>query len=196
MIPKFNNNQGQKPSEEEIEGLVKGAQKGDQESFAGIYDLFIDLIYRYVYYRVAPSEAEDLVENVFLKVWENIRQYKPKKRSFSAWVFRIAHNLIIDHYRASKNGNTQELDPRFPDLDREHNPIGKVQNTLDKEVLRTAISKLKKPYQEVIIHKYINEFSNKETAEILKKSEGSLRILQFRALKALKKELEDIGVKY
>lgn len=181
---------------EEIEKLVKKSQKGDQDAFAGIYDIFIDPIYRYVYYRVKSVDAEDLVETVFLKVWENIRQYKPRKKSFSAWIFRIAHNLVVDYYRSSKGNMIEELTPQVPDQSREHNPIRVTQGVLDQDALKEAIGKLKKQYQEVIIYKFINDLSNKEIADILKKSEGSLRILQFRALKALKRELLDMGVKY
>lgn len=181
---------------EEIEKLVKKSQKGDQDAFAEIYDIFIDPIYRYVYYRVKSVDAEDLVETVFLKVWENIRQYKPRKKSFSAWMFRIAHNLVVDYYRASKGNFIEELTLQLPDQSREHNPICVTQGVLDQDLLKEAIGKLKKQYQEIIIYKFINDLSSKEIADILKKSEGSLRILQFRALKALKRELIDMGVKY
>ena len=181
---------------EEVEKLVELVQDGDHEAFSRIYDIFIDPIYRYVYYRVNSADAEDLVETVFLKVWENIRQYKPKKKSFSAWVFRIAHNLVVDYYRAAKDRNFEELDMQIADQDRQHNPIKTVQNILDNQTLKIALRKLKKPYRDLVVYKFINELSNREIAEILGKSEGSLRILQFRALKALKKELADMGISY
>ena len=186
-----------KDRKEEIEALVVEAQKGDHQSFAQIYDIFIDPIYRYVFFRVKDDEAEDIVETVFLRVWEHLKSYKKKKnKSFSSWVYRIAHNLVIDHYRADKSNLMVELSPQLPDQNREHNPIKNTQQSLDKENLKVAISKLKKNYQEIIVYKFINQLNNKEVAQILKKSEGSLRILQFRALKALKKELKAMGVKY
>lgn len=181
---------------EEVEKLVFLSQKGDQEAFAKLYDLFIDPIYRYVYYRVNSSDAEDLVETVFLKVWENIRQYKAKKRSFSAWIFRVAHNLVVDHYRSFKDKTFEELNPQMPDQNRQHNPIKTVQNVLDNEVLKKALGKLKKQYRDIILYKFVNDLSNMEIAQILDRTEGSLRILQFRALKALKKELENMGIYY
>lgn len=177
----------------QIEELVAKAQKGDQDSFAKLYDIFIDPIYRYVFYRINSDDAEDLVETVFLKVWENLRQYKPKNRSFSAWVFRIAHNLVVDYYRSSKERASEELNLNLPDYNRQHNPIKVTQDVLDKEILRKAISKLKKQYRDVIVYKFINELSNGEISQILRKKEGNLRILQFRALKALKQELETMG---
>lgn len=178
----------------EIEGLVKSAQDGDHDSFAALYDILIDPIYRYVYYRVNGGDVEDIVETVFLKVWENLKRYRlQKNKSFSAWVFRIAHNLVVDHYRVRSGAGLEELSPNLPDQSREHNPIRSTQSVLDSEVLKRAIGGLKKKYRDVVIYKFINEFSNKEIAEIMNKSEGGLRILQFRALQALKKELKDLG---
>lgn len=180
----------------EIEKFVLLAQKGDQEAFGKIYDFLVDQIYRYVYYRVQGEEVEDIVETIFLKTWENIKQYKPQKKSFSAWVFRIAHNLVIDHYRAFKDRVYDQLDPELPDHSRQHNPIKSAQSTFDNELLKKVLGKMKKQYRDIILYKFINELSNSEIAEILGKSEGSLRILQFRALKVLKQELEGLGISY
>lgn len=179
----------------EIEALVKQAQKGDQDSFAKLYDIFIDPIYRYVFYRVKNEDSEDLVETVFLKVWEHLRKYKKdKKSSFSSWIFRIAHNLVVDYYRSNKDKMMEELNFQVADNKREHNPIRVAEDNIDQKILKKALSRIKKQYQDVIVYKFVNDFSNKEISEILKKSEGSVRILQFRALKALERELRDMGV--
>jgi len=186
-----------KDRKEEIEELVLSSQAGNHDDFAKLYDIFVDAIYRYIFYRVNSDDAEDLVETVFLKVWEKIDQYKKKKNnSFSAWIFRIAHNLLVDHYRSSKDKLVEELSVQIPDPSRQHNPIRVTQGALDNLLLRKALKNMKKQYRDIVIHKFINELSNKEIAEILDKSEGSLRILQFRALKALKKELLNLGMKY
>ena len=181
----------------ELELLVVKVQKGNQDAFAKVYDLLVDQVYRYVFYRVKEEDVEDIVENGFLKVWENIRKYRSGRgKSFSAWVFRITHNLIVDHYRASKDREFDELDFNMADNSRDHNPIEAVENSIDNRFLKMALAKLKQPYKDVIIYKFINEFSNREISEILDKNEGSLRVLQFRALAMLKKELEDMGVNY
>jgi len=181
---------------EEIEALVKRVQKGDQEAFSALYDLFIDPIYRYVYFRVKSRDAEDIVETVFVKVWTNIKKYKARKKQlFSAWVFKIAHNLVVDYYRKAKDKNFDELKIDVVDSKREHNPIRTTERSLNSGLLKKAISTLKKPYQDVVVYKFINQLSNSEIAGIMKKSEGSVRILQFRALKALKAELEYLGLK-
>lgn len=182
---------------EEIELLVEKSKDGDQDAFALLYDIFIDHIYRYVYYRVGSEDVEDLVETVFLKVWEKINQYRKKpNRKFSAWIFRIAHNLVVDHYRTAGERATDELGINLPDQTREHNPIRVTQDILDKVVLRNALGKIKKQYRDVLIYKFINDLSNQEISAIIRKSEGGVRILQFRALKALKKVLTEKGIKY
>jgi RNA polymerase sigma-70 factor, ECF subfamily len=190
------NDKDVKKKQEDIEKLVVEVQKGSHTAFSLLYDVFIDQVYRYVFYRVKSGEAEDLVETVFIKIWENINKYKHGKSNFSAWVFRIAHNVVVDHYRMFKDHEYDELDVNAPDYKREHNPIRTTEGALQQEVLKKALFKLKKQYQEVIIHKFINELSNEEISKILKKSEGSLRILQFRALKALKHILDEMGVNY
>jgi len=179
------------------EALVLLVKEGDHDAFSQLYDLFIDQIFRYVFYRVKSTDAEDLVEIVFLKVWENIDKYKVKKKnSFSAWLYRIAHNLVVDYYRSKKDRDYNELSIDIPTQDREHNSIRMAERSLDKENLKNAMKNLKQSYQDIILYKFINELTNTEIAQILDKSEGSLRILQHRALKALKKEMIDMGIKY
>lgn len=184
-------------NKKEIELWVKAAQDGDHDSFAKLYDIFIDPIYRYVYYRVKSDDAEDITETVFLRVWENLDKYRAgDKSSFSAWVFRIAHNLVVDYYRGRKEREFDELLVDVPDDKRDHSPIRTTESIIRKEVLKKAISRLKKTYQDILIYKFINSFSNAEIADIMNKTEGSIRILQFRALRALRVELEDLGVDY
>lgn len=181
----------------EIEGLVIRVKKGDHDAFSELYDIFVDPLYRYIYFRVDKDDVEDLLEMVFLKVWENIQKYKrSRKNQFSSWIFRITHNLVVDYYRTLKPKDVSELPVNIPDYKREHNPIRQTEDVMTSEILKIALEKLKKRYREIIIYKFVNELSNKEIAQILKKSEGSLRILQFRALKALRKELEIMGVNY
>jgi RNA polymerase sigma-70 factor (ECF subfamily) len=183
----------QKSAIDDVEELVVQAQSGIADAFGLIYDKFVDQIYRYVYYRVPKEDAEDITGMVFLKAWEKIYQYVPKKSTFSAWLFRIAHNLVVDNYRLKKDVEFTELSVDIPEYRREHNPIKMAEVNFSSDQLRLAISKLKKGYKQIVILKFINEMSNAEIAEIVKKSEGSVRILQFRALKALRRELENLG---
>lgn len=186
-----------KKKKERVEALVVLVKDGSHDAFSELYDIFIDQIYRYVFYRVKSSDAEDLVEVVFLKIWENIDKYKVQaKTSFSAWLYRIAHNLVVDYYRSKKDKEFDELSIDIATKDREHNAIRMAERSLDKDNLKKGMKNLKKSYQDIILYKFINELTNSEIAEILGKSEGSLRILQHRALKALKHELTEMGIKY
>jgi RNA polymerase sigma-70 factor (ECF subfamily) len=178
---------------EQVELLVIQAQDGDSASFARIYDFFVDPIYRYIYFKVPKADALDLTETVFLKVWENLRSYRSSQGSaFASWLYRIAHNAVVDHYRLHKE--YAELDDNAADEKKDHDPVSTAERKLGQDALRTAISKLKKSYQQVILLKYINELENHEIAHVLGRSEGSLRILKFRALKALKKVLENMNI--
>lgn len=181
--------------QKEIEKLALQAQKGDSAAFGKLYDNFAESIYRYVFFRVSnQQDAADLTETVFLKAWENLHQYNKKDENnlFSAWIFRIAHNLVIDHYRLGKQ--IQELTEDYIDERTGHHPIDKAEQALSSDNLKRGLAGLKENYRQIIVLKYINDLSNEEIANVLKKNEGSVRILQFRALKALKNILEEMGV--
>lgn len=185
---------GEKLNPKQVDDLVRKAQNGDTESFAKIYDLYADAIYKYIFFRVAKEDALDLTENVFLKVWEHLKTYKIGKKYFTSWVYKIAHNTVVDNYRMSRK--TEELKEWVPDEKVDNNPIILTDRKLTNENLSKAISKLKKRYQQIIVLKYVNELDNGEIAKVLNRSEGSLRILKFRALKALRQILEEMNVKY
>lgn len=178
---------------EEIASYVLQAQGGDKDAFGKVYDHFVDSIYKYIYFRVPPDEAEDLMETVFLKVWENLHQYDPDKSAFKSWIFRIAHNLVIDFYRLNKG--IEELTEAYQDDRVERNPLYVTESGINSDILNVALKKLKKSYSQFLVLKFINDLSNAEISTILKKSEGSLRIIQYRALKQLKKVLASMGIK-
>jgi len=182
--------------EEMVQLLVARSQKGESIAFGKLYDQYVNQIYRYIYFRVPKDDVEDLTEMVFLKAWEKIHQYKPGKKSFAAWIFRIAHNLVVDTYRYGKDKETVELSPNVPEHRREHNPIRTTEDRLHSGYLKGALGKIKPQYKQVIVLKFINELSNTEISQVMNKTEGSIRILQFRALKALKIELESEGIDF
>ena len=171
----------------DIDKLVIMAQGGDTEAFARIYDELVKPIYRYIFYRAEESIAEDLTEETFLKVWQNLKKYKKGKHPFSSWVFRIAHNLVVDNYRKDKG--TQEIDETMADPEENADPSKQINVKLTQVRLRKVIRRLPDNYQEVITLKYINELDNKEIAETTGKSEAAVRIIQFRALSKLRSML-------
>ncbi len=184
-----------KSQEPEINALVQKAQSGNTEAFAGLYDIFIQPVYRYIFFKVSKEDALDLTESVFLKVWENIKSYSKMKGAFSSWVFKIAHNAVVDYYRL--NREHVDLDSVvLPDESRDSDPRFLTENRLNQDLLRKALAKLKKKYQDVLLLRFVNGLEHREIARIMRRSEGSLRILKFRALQELKKVLKDMNIRF
>jgi len=172
----------------DLGGLVEKAKNGDTEAFGKIYDVLVKPLYRYVYYKVDAQIAEDITEETFLKVWQNLKKYKKGAQPFSAWVFRIAHNLVCDYYR--KHEEQYEMDDNIPETKRDMDPEQAVSLKLNEVRLRKVIRKLSANYQEVIVLKYINDMDNADIAKAIGKSEGAVRTLQFRALEQMRSMLK------
>jgi RNA polymerase sigma-70 factor (ECF subfamily) len=190
--PKIKDGQGQ--SDLQLEELVLKVQNGDLKAFTKLYEHYVDRVYRYFFFKTDQESAYDLTETVFLKVWENIRKYKKReKANFSSWVFTIAHNLLVDHYRDNKV--TAELDEGQADHKQDSNPVYLAEQSLTRDNLKSALGKLKSTYREVINLSFMSGLDNLEVAKIMKKTEGSLRVLKFRALQELKKILQEMGMR-
>lgn len=172
-------------TEAELQEHILASQNGESEPFGKIYDHFLTPIYRYVYYKVPENEAEDLTEVVFLKAWQSIKRYKQGTTPFSSWLFRIAHNTVIDFYRT--NREMLELADYIED-EREHiNPRKLTDQEFLRKDVKHALAKLPPNQSEIIILKFFNNLSNAEIADYLGKNEGAIRVLQMRALQKLKK---------
>jgi len=164
--------------------IVRRAIKRDATSFGYLYEFYLDRIYRYVYYRVGSTgEAEDLAEMVFLKAWEAIDRYEPRGAPFAAWLYRLAHNLVVDHYRGKRLTTPLEEMGEAEKLDYDVETI--VQESLDAEEVREAVSCLRPEYQHLIALRFVEGLSHSEVARIIGKSEGATRVIQHRALQAL-----------
>lgn len=169
--------------------LIRRTMKGDASAYGTLYDRYVDQIYRYIFPRVAErEEAEDMTEEVFLKTWESMISTGPKITNFQAWLYRTAHNLIIDHYRTSKTIHSLDQVPALDDPNP--HPEKAVLDGLDSTRLIKAIQNLESNLQQVIICRFINGLSHAETAEIMETNENNTRIMQYRALKKLRKFLE------
>jgi len=167
--------------------LIKRAKNGEAEAFGALYDRYLTPIYRYIFLRVGSNKAnaEDLTHQVFLSAWQNIKSYEFQGFPFSSWLYRIAHNAVIDYYRTSKTHiDINALSPtelvESPDFQIE------LDKRADLAKIKSAIAKLETDQQSVIIMKFVNDLTNKEIAKILGKSEGAVRVIQHRALKKLK----------
>ena len=170
--------------------LLRRAIRGDKQAFGSLYELYLDPIYRYIYYRVGSHpEAEDLTEMVFLKAWEKLpRSGKGAEvRNFRAWIYRIAHNLVVDRHRTHKP--VSALDQHNQVQAPIASPETLAEHTEQSAALEAAIMQLEAEYQQVIVLRFVNQLSHTETARILDKKEGHVRVLQYRALQKLRELL-------
>jgi RNA polymerase sigma-70 factor, ECF subfamily len=170
----------------DLNGLVPRAIAGDLKAFEKIYDIFLTRIYRYVYYHIKDKmEAEDLTQQIFMKMSTAIDKYEQRDQIFSSWVFRIAHNHMIDYYRNA----TKENEIKQQIVVESEDPEKKVEDRLRQEEIMQAISGLTDLQKEVIILKFIEGLDNHRIAEMIGKNEGAIRIAQMRGLMALRKKL-------
>jgi RNA polymerase sigma-70 factor (ECF subfamily) len=161
------------------------ASKGDADAFGCLYKLYFDRIYRYVYYRTGRvTEAEDLTERVFLKAWEAMGRYQQRGSGFSPWLYRIARNAIIDHRRTKKDTLSLE-DLPLPTAAEGLTPEEALVEREEARNLQAAIARLPEEQQEVVILRFIEGISHAEVATVIGKSEGTSRVVQYRALAAL-----------
>ncbi len=166
--------------------LVLRAAKHDSEAFARLYDRFVDKIYKYIYYKVgAKSDAEDLTAQVFLKAWEAIGKYRVTERPFSAWLYRIAHNLVVDHFRTRRDAVPIEEATRLEEKQADLDDLTEAH--LTAETLQRAINRLTHDQQQVIILRFLEGYSTEQVAEIMGKGQGAVRTLQHRALAGLER---------
>jgi len=179
-----------KPGSFQEKILIGKLRLKDKTAFEQLYDLYIDKIYRFIYFKVSNvSDAEDLTSQTFLKIWQLVLEGKIKGgQSFQAFLYKVARNIVIDSYRISrKREGTVSLDEAMNIADA-HTVEQEVGEKMEKEEIEARLKKLKREYQEVIILHYLNELSIKEIADILDKKKGNIRVMIHRALKALKDE--------
>jgi RNA polymerase sigma-70 factor, ECF subfamily len=179
--------------DQHIVGLVERAVARDQAAFAELYDLYLDRIYRYVYYRTGDRhDAEDLTEQVFLQAWAAIERFRWQGKPFVAWLYTVAHNVVVDWRRRAQTSESLN-DPEKP---IEVESVGAAQamtQWIDADLLAKAVKRLTPEQQQVIILKFLDGFDTATIARVMDKREGTIRALQLRALQSLRRELERQG---
>lgn len=166
----------------------------DERALTELYERYEARIYSYIYRRTGNEQlAEDLVSKVFLKMMEAIRTDKAWHSSFSGWLYRIAHNAVIDHYRERDRRQDTALEDTHTSQATEHNPVIMAENSLDAERLRVAISRLTEEQAEVVTLRFLEEYTISEVAEMLGKTEGAIKALQYRAVATLRQLLQAEG---
>ena len=176
------------------DNAVSRASQGDSEAFSLLYELNVNRIYNYVFYRVGSEvDAEDITSRVFFRAFGHISNYVEKGVPFSAWLYRIAHNLIANWHRDNFRRNEVSLDERIDLPQRIEQPENSVEQTQEVEMLLKCIRKLSDDRQQLLVLKFTEHLSNAEIAVIMKKSEGAIKSLYHRSLAALKEEMKKIG---
>lgn len=175
-------------SEAELQVAVRTAQGGDSDAFARIYDHFFDSLYRFCAFRLPSGVAEDVTADIFVKAWEKLGTYQERAGvPFGAWLFRIARHRVVDELRRQKN--FEEVPEEVEDEDRLNRAEARVKQQHLLSTMRNAMNRLPRRYQEVLHLSYMSDLGNQEVAQVLRTSEGSVRILKFRALKKLQEYL-------
>ena len=177
------------------EDLIHRAQEGETIVVSAIYERYQRGIFRYLYYRVGDQQtAEDLTSEVFLRMIEALSNYNNQKISFQAWLFQIARNLSIDHYRKMSIQQNVPLEDNLP-MDGDE-PLELITQELTSEKLRLALVKLPENQRDVIVMRFVSGMPIGEVAETLHKSEDSIKGLQRRALMALRDIMNQWEVSY
>jgi RNA polymerase sigma-70 factor (ECF subfamily) len=173
-----------------VRKLVDAAQEGDRDALEELYLIHFDRIYSYLHVTVGNRhDAEDLTTQTFLKMLESIGKFRWGSAPFSAWLFRIAHNLAMDHFRASKRWQPEEEVPE-PEPDESTSAEAGALVAIGHKSMLELIDDLSAEQQQVLTLKFVFGFSNAEAATILGKTEGAVKSLQHRALVTLHKKLE------
>jgi len=176
-------------SSKDLARLVEQAQQGKREALEELYLLHFDRIYSYLHMNVGNRhDAEDLTTQVFVKMLESIGKFRWRSAPFSAWLFRIAHNLAMDHFRASKRWQSEEEVPE-PDPGEGSAAEQEAFESIGRQSMLELIQKLSHDQQQVLTLKFVFNFSNAEAATILDKTEGAIKSLQHRALASLQRQI-------
>jgi len=180
--------QGDGARNNEIVGLVSRAKGGDVEAFDALYGLFGDRVYRYALVRLRhPADAQDLAQVVFLKVIEALPSFQDRGAPFSAWLFRIARNAVIDVERGRRPAST--LDALAEQRDTRPGPSQLAEIEADREAVRAALDDLTPEQREVVMLRFFAGLTSTEIAAVMGKRDGTVRALQFRALATLRRRL-------
>lgn len=172
-----------------LENLLNKAKNGETAAFGEIYNFFFKRIYTFIFFRVSHKEtAEDMAEEVFLKAWSKIGSVSGAK-SLEAWLYQIARNLTVDYYRSKKQ--LVELKDIENTLAYDDTVLELMELNHKQAILNRLIKQLPPEYQQVLKLKFFEDLDNEVIAQTLNKSEGAIRVIQFRAISKLKELFED-----
>jgi RNA polymerase sigma-70 factor (ECF subfamily) len=168
--------------------LIAAARRGDREAISALYEAHVQAIYRYIAYRVdSDAIAEDITSEVFLRMVKNLPAYRDTGAPLGAWLYRVAANLITDHHRQNRHTSPEA----FPEdlAQDETDPFGRLAQAAERDLIRQALQTLPPDFQTLLILRFMEGLPNAAVAAAMDKSEGAVRVMQHRALKALAEAL-------
>ena len=187
-----------RPADRQVEDIVKQAQAGDRSAFAELYEMYYDQIYRYVAFKCGNRiEAEDLSGEVFLKMIESIHSFRFRGFPFTSWLYRIAHNVVVDNFRRKGRRPTVPLDNAVNAASDAHSDLERLAEvSLTMREVVSAMDKLTDLQREVVTLRFAAGLSIAETAEAVGRKENAVKALQHAGIKKLRDALaQPSGVK-
>lgn len=179
------------PDNLDEEQLVEQA-KTDPETFGKLYELYVEKIYSYVYYRIGNHhDAEDLTAKVFHRALNHIHNYNQRGIPFAAWLYRIAHNLVANWHRDRRRRQVVGLEQVNMSSERQETPHQAAERTNERELLLDAIQQLPPERQTLLTLKFVERMSNAEIGRVMGRSEGAIKSLYHRTLVSLKSLLAE-----
>jgi len=169
--------------------LLREAQQGNVEAFGVLYERYVQAVYRFLYAHLNNYlDAEDITSEVFLRAWRSLSRYRERGVPFLAYLLRIARNALVDFYRRS--GSASQASLALDEVDRLPAPNAELAegmaNRIAHQELRSLLRQLPQDYQMVLVLRFLNALSPEETAQVLGRSASAVRVLQHRALAALR----------
>ncbi len=168
--------------------LVRRAKSGDREAYASLYQVYLNAIYRYIYFRIDQVEdAQNLTEQVFINAWEALPVYQDRGQPFSSWLYTLARYKVLDYRRGKKGSQTENevISAIQADNHNRTSVLKLIIQSQDTQSLAKAIARLPEDQQQVIILRFIEGLNQDEVSRLLMKNGAVCRKLQYRALSSL-----------
>ncbi len=171
--------------------LISRACDGHSDAFGALYDKYIDQIYNYIYFRTSNvKDAEDICSRVFLRALRHIERYEDRGYPFSAWLYRIAHNLVVNWYRDRERSDEISLDDQYPPPKMDGDVEDRIEKENETEMLLAVIQDLPEDRKELLILKHVDGLTNTEIGQIMDRTEGAIKALYHRTLESLRDDYE------
>jgi len=175
---------------EEESNLIRNARLGQADAFGVLYEQHAVAIFRYLYAHLGSRlDAEDLTSEVFLRAWQSLPNYHERGVPFRAFLFRIAHNALVDFYRHARIHPDRALEQEDTTAIEHPDPAEILLNKVSQQELAGILGELKNDYRSVLVLRFVSQLSPAETAIVMERSHGAVRVLQHRALEALRQIL-------